>query len=229
MMEVPDLLESGIFTVDEAAQLVGVSKRRIRGWISGYKDRSAGAIIENEIGWSDGRLAFSFRNLMEMRFIACFEKAGVTFNNIRAVMDEVRIITRRPHPFSTNIVFKTDGKKIVGEVFSKIAGRGLYDLRTKNMEIFDVVYMTLKDDVVYDFNGDARSWFPRRKVAPNVIVHPKFAFGEPILKRSFIPTRTIYDTVAVEKNNSLVADMFDIPPPHVREAVAFERELRKAA
>lgn len=57
--------------------------------------------------------AFSFANLMELRFIAFFTDAGVSLNEIRMVMDEVRVEIMRPHPFATNLVFKTDGEKVV--------------------------------------------------------------------------------------------------------------------
>lgn len=228
-MSPPDLLEVGIYTAAEAAHLVGVSEQKIRGWIAGYPRRSAPPIVQNDIGWSSGRLAFSFRNLMEMRFIACFEEAGVSFNHIRSIMAEVKIVTRRPHPFATNIVFKTDGKKIVGQVYDRVTGDTFYDLRTRNLEMFHVVYDTLKHDVIYDFNGEAKSWYPRRKSSPNVVIHPMFAFGRPVLKKSGIPTRTLADAVEVEKNIPLVADLFELAPREVREAVQFETELRKAA
>jgi uncharacterized protein (DUF433 family) len=228
-MATPDLLEAGIYTVQEAAFLLGVSQQRVRGWISGYARRSAGPIIENELGWSDDRVAVSFRNLMELRFIAVFEQEGVKFQRIRRVMEEVREITTHPHPFATNIVFKTDGRKIVGELINKATGKQIYDLESRNFEIADVVYRSLHNDVEYDFNGEARFWIPRRHIAPNVIVHPRFAFGKPIMKTSGIPTRALAQAVHSEGNAEIVADAFDRPVREVREAVRFERELRKAA
>ncbi len=166
---------------------------------------------------------------MEMRFIALFEKEGVSFNHIRSIMQEVKIVTKHPHPFATSIVFKTDGRKIVGNVVSKTLGDALYDLRSKNLEMSDLVWMSLKSDVQYDFNGEASFWYPRRMLAPNVIVHPKFAFGRPILRRSFIPTRTIADAAVAEGSAAAAADWFEVPLGQVREAIKFETDLRKAA
>lgn len=228
-MIAPDLTASGIFTVTEAAYLVGVSERKVRGWIAGYPRRNASPIIQNDLGWIGGRLAFSFRNLMEMRFIALFERAGVSFNHIRAIMSEVKVVAQHPHPFATNIVFKTDGRKIVGEIVSSTTGTAIYDLRTKNLEMSHVVYMSLKSDVEYDFNGDAKSWYPRRSIAPNVIIHPQFAFGRPILRASCIPTRTIADAVKAEGSLVAAADWFALPARQVREAVTFETQLRLVA
>ncbi len=228
-MATPDLLETGIFRVAEAAFLLGVSQRRVRGWISGYAGRHTGPLIQNELGWSDDRVAISFRNLMELRFIAVFESEGVKFGRIRRVMEEVREITTHPHPFATDIIFKTDGRKIVGELINKTTDRVIYDLESHNFEIADVVYKSLHQDVHYDFNGQAQFWIPRRLIAPNVIVHPRFAFGAPIIKASGIPTRAIADAVASEGSDQSVADAFDRPLREVREAVRFEQALRKAA
>ncbi|MBW6396794.1 hypothetical protein KPL78_02995 [Roseomonas sp. HJA6] len=225
----PDLLESGIYTIAEAAYLVGISERKARGWISGYDKYKLIPMIENEIGWSGNHLALSFKNLLEMRFISFFEDAGVHINHIRSIMDEVRVITSTDHPFSTDIVFQTDGRKIVGSIIKKYSSPKIYDPRTKNLEMFPVVYDSLKHDIEFDFNGDARLWFPRKHIAPNVIIHPKFAFGKPIIKDFQIPTQAIASAVKVEGSQAAVAEIFDIPVKYVRQAVKFEAELRLAA
>jgi hypothetical protein len=70
-------------------------------------------------------------------------------------------------------------------------GVSIYDLRTKNFEMLAVVMKSLKDDITYDPQGDAVSWRPRPRIAPNVIVHPHFSFGRPVLRASRIPTATL--------------------------------------
>src|SRR5258706_2704423 len=108
-MASPDLLRTGIYTVRDAADLIGVPHQKIRAWIAGWPRTVAAPVLENDLGWVDDKFAFSFANLMELRFIAFFESAGVKLRAIRAIMDEVRAELRRTHPFATNIVFKTDG------------------------------------------------------------------------------------------------------------------------
>jgi uncharacterized protein (DUF433 family) len=92
-----------------------------------------------------------------------------------------------------------------------------------------VVLKTLKEDVVFDPEGEAVAWRPRPQIAPNVIVHPRISFGQPVLKRSHIPTAALAKAVSVEGNARFVADVFEVPERHVREAVRFEEHLRKAA
>src|SRR5690606_28357394 len=99
-----------------------------------------------------GRVAFSFTNLMEIRFIAFFEKAGVHFWHIRSIMEQVKQEMEHPHPFATNIVFRTDGRKIIEQIAAK-EGVHIYDLRSRNYEMREVVAETLMDDVVFDPMG----------------------------------------------------------------------------
>lgn len=223
------LSRSGIYTVSEAAALINVSRQKVRAWVEGWPRREAAPLIANDLGWVDDRLAFSFANLMELRFIAVFIQAGVKIQNVRAVMDEARREMERPHPFATNRVFRTDGKKIISEIARRNEVLQLYDLKSKNFEIGGIMYHTLKEDVIYDPQGDAQAWFPRRELAPNVVVHPRLAFGRPVLKNNGIPTEAIADAVKAEGSVDTVAILFDISKRRVQEAVTFETHLRKAA
>lgn len=223
-----DLLSSGIFTVPQAAELVQALPADVRLWVTGRKKRQA-PVIDNELGVVDGKVVVSFTNLMELRFIAKFHNAGVRLNEIRKIMNEARELLNHPHPTATRLVFRTDGKKIMAEVGLKHGVQVLYDLRSKNLEIPTVVMPSLKDDVIFDKNDEIVAWFPRRNIAPNIIVHPKFSFGRPVLKESHIPAETLADAVMAEGNVRIVAYLFEVPEKQVREAVRFCEDLRKAA
>ncbi len=224
----PNLLITGIYTVPEAAELVEAPSRLVRIWVEGHKGKQA-PVIENQLGRVEGKVAVSFTNLMELRFVSLFHGAGVNLRAIRAIMNEVKELLGHPHPFATRTVFRTDGKKIVAEIGRKNGIDDIYDLRTRNYEMHEVVMASLKDDVVYNPQGDAVSWRPRPKLAPNVIVHPHFAFGHPILKASRIPTSTLAAAVKAERSARFVSEIFEVPERQVREAVTFEEHLRRAA
>jgi uncharacterized protein (DUF433 family) len=227
-MNRPDLLEAGIYTIPEAAELVEAPQENVRVWVEGHSGKQA-PVIDNQLGRCAGKTAVSFVNLMELRFIAKFADAGVGLREIRAIMQEAKRSLHHPHPFSTRIVFRTDGRKIVAEIARKNGLDLIYDLRSKNYEMPSVVMKSLLENVVFDPQEQAITWTPRPKIAPNVIVHPKLAFGRPVLKRSHIPTATIAKAVKVEGSAKFVAEMFDLPERQVKEAVRFEQQLRLAA
>lgn len=221
-----NLLETGIYTIPDAAGLVEAPARRVRIWVEGHKAKQA-PIIHNELGKVDGKTAVSFTNLMELRFIAVFAGAGVKIPKIRAIMEEAKEVLRHPHPFATKTVFKTDGRKIVAEIGRRNGIEDIYDLKTKNYEMKIVVMRSLRDDVVYDPAGEAITWRPRRDIAPNVVVHPKFSFGRPVLKSSLVPTAALADAMKAEGSARRVARLFEVPERQVREAVIFEASLRQ--
>lgn len=225
---VSPLLATGIYTIPEAAELVDASQGELRVWVEGRKKRQA-PIIDNQIGRIGRTTAVSFTNLMELRFVATFSRAGVRLNEIRAILEEVRHTLNHPHPFATRIVFRTDGKKIVAEIARKNGVHVLYDLRSRNYEMHVVVLKSLREDVVWSPQGDAVAWYPRAKVAPHVIIRPSQAFGRPVLEDSGIPAETIAAAVAAEGSVRAVAQLFDVPEKQVREAVSFQEHLRKAA
>lgn len=224
----PGLLSSGIYTVPEAARLVEAEQNETRVWIEGRKG-AQDPMIDNQIGKIGSKTAISFTNLMELRFISMFIDAGVRLGAIRSIMKEAKDTLEHPHPFATNTVFRTDGRRIVAEIARKNGISSIYDLRTKHYEMPMLVMDMLLKDVVFDPRGEAVSWRPRPKIAPNVIVHPAHSFGKPILVESLVPAETIAKTFKIEKDYELVAEMFEIPEAHVIEAVRFDEALRGAA
>lgn len=222
------LLDSGIFTVADARRLIGLPDMRVRRWIDGDRRTNVEAILENEIGWRGGNLAFSFVNLMEMRFLAFFASQGVSVRSIRIMAEEAKRITDHRHPFATSTVFKTDGKKIYAETKKQTGDEQLYNLFDRNFEFKPIVAQSLREGVVYDPTGLIRAWHPRKDVAPHVIVDPTRAFGQPVLHDSGIPTKTLADA-AQRDSVSTVAKWFEVSRARVNEAIAFEEELKRAA
>jgi hypothetical protein len=66
---------------------------------------------------------------MELRFIARFAKAGVR-HEIRTIMKDAKDILQHPHPFATQTVFKTDGRKIVAQLARLRGLAGFEDARS---------------------------------------------------------------------------------------------------
>jgi uncharacterized protein (DUF433 family) len=223
----PDLFETGIYTVTDAARLIRATPAKVRRWVDGRAGKQS-PVIENDLGRVGNTNAVSFTNLMELRFIAFFSNAGIRLNVIRAIMDETRDILEHPHPFATKTIFRTDGGKIVAAIMRKNGVTDIYDLRSKNYEFPAVVMESLKGDIVYDPSGNAAAWYPRHQLAPNVLVHPRLSFGRPVLEHSRIPTATIARAVRAEESVRTVARMYEIPEKQVRQAVVFQDDIRGA-
>ena len=222
------LLGCGLYTIPEAAKLVGVSQRALRTGVEGRTGQQK-PVVQTDVPRIGRTAAVSFTNLMELRFIARFREANVPLREIRSIMEEARETLRHPHPFATQIVFRTDGRKILAEIARNNGIKDLFDLRTRNFEMPEVVMDSLREDVVFDPQGEAVSWKPRPRIAPNVIVHPRRSFGRPVMKTSLIPTEALAIAVEAEGSVQAAAEIYDISEAQVREAVKFERDLSRAA
>lgn len=220
------LLSTGIYSITQAARLLSIRPDRVRGWVSGYHKMVARPIIESEIAPIDHHIALSFVNLIEIRFIAAFSKYGVSVRSIRFMAEEAKRFLHHPHPFATEMLFRTDGRRIFIEALQKADDPKLYDLKGKNWGIHSVLSAALKKDVLYTDAGVAKAWYPKKDLAPEVVVHPKIAFGQPALDDSGIPTKALYDAYLAEGNNyTKVSRWFGIPTRRVKAAVKFEEEL----
>ena len=223
-----NLLDSGVFTVPMIAELISVPRSKVRAWVNGH-GKTQKPLIDNELSQVDDKLAVSFTNLMELQFVNFFTKAGVKLRDIRAIMQEAKRALNHPHPFATKTVFQTDKKKIVAKIAKDNGVEHIYDLKSQNYEMKDIVMQSFEHDMIYDPNGNACVWYPRRNRCPNVVINPRRSFGRPILQGSQIPTEAIFKVFLVEESLETVSAMFEIGEQDVREAVDFENTLREAA
>lgn len=238
LMNTHDPLGTGYFSVSEAARLLQVRQAKMRGWIDGYPNTQVGPLIHSNVEERHGIRALSFVNLMEARFVDAFVHLGLHVLTIRALLDQAREFVEHPHPFATNIVFRTDGRNIFAKVATATGDKQLFDLRKKNWAFSEVLDPLLKGEVVYDESGFARRWQPRPKRTPNVVVDPRIAFGRPIIQNALVPTRDLLDAFIAEGDRPVdeayanVAAWYQIDVARVREAVDFEHSLvplKKAA
>jgi uncharacterized protein (DUF433 family) len=223
------LISTGIYTIQDASRLLEVSSHCLRGWVSGYHGMVSDPLIKSEISTLEDRIAISFVNLIEARFVATFSKYGVDVRSIRFMAEEARRVLNHSHPFATETIFKTDGKIIFIQAAEETGDPKLYDLKKKNFAIHDVLAAEFKKGVVYSNGGIVESWYPRKESAPNVIVHPGMAFGQPVIKKYGVPTKALFDAFTAEDGSyESVAHWFDVSEEDVKEAVRFEVSLPSA-
>ena len=117
-----DWLGIGIYTIPEAAGLVEATQPELRIWIEGRSGKQK-PIIENDLGRLGKRVAISFTNLMELRFVALFSNAGVRLNEIRSILDEAKNSLRHPHPFATSIVLKQMGERLLQKLAARTVSK----------------------------------------------------------------------------------------------------------
>jgi uncharacterized protein (DUF433 family) len=225
-MDRTSTLSTGIYSIPRASVLLGVPEYRVRSWVCGQTGAKGRPLIRAGLPRVNGRIALSFVNLIEAKFIATFASKGVSVLSMRYMAEEAERFLDHPHPFATDWIFKTDGKKIFVEAAERANDPCLYDLRGRNYAMHEVMAREFKEDVQFSASGLAGAWFPRKSIAPRVFVNPMVSFGAPVLVASGVPTEALVAAYFAEgRDKDAVARWFDVPPNEVMQAVRFEKSI----
>lgn len=225
----------GVYTMADAGRLTGVSVRNLRRWARGYnyvyqgRTRHSPPIIGTGLQARGDDPILEFRDIIEVRFLSAFRKAGVSWNVIRRIAARVHQAIQHTHPFATR-VFRTDGRTILLELISEDrADHRLVDLLRDQYEWERVVtpYLVL-ERVEFSETEEPIRWWPLGRDR-QVVVDPARAFGAPIVDTEGVQTYVLAKAVGVEGDVTLVADWYNVRAEAVRDAVAFENGLRAAS
>ena len=222
----PNLLGIGLYTIGDAARLAEVTPARVRGWIHGYgqgegKPRRPG-VIDHHIPDLDGRAALSFRELIEVRFISHFLRAGVSWRVIRRAAAEAR--RELLDGDGPRLRFSTDGVTVFADALAADGDRRARDLVANQYVLLSIMEQSIRNEFDLDADNPIRTWSPRLET-PLVKIDPRRSFGHPIVDPG-IPTFTLAGTLAAEHGDTArVAKLFATSEEAVRQAAAFEMTL----
>ncbi|MDO1581510.1 hypothetical protein [Rhizobium oryzicola] len=230
-----ELIGVGSYTAVEAARLLRTSPLNVNRWLKGYAYNRAGTVRKMPPLWItqhvsvEEHLEIGFRDLIELRFVKAFLDAGVGLLAIRNCLEYARECAQDDRPFSTRR-FQTDGRTIFLESIERAGEQGtetkLLDLKKKQYVFKDVIEKTFRD---LDLEDDAVARWRPFNGKPSIVIDPERAFGQPIATDFGVPTVVLAEAVAVEGSIDDVARLYEVPVGVVRDALQFERDLKRAA
>ena len=212
----------GIYTVPEAARLVGATQPKLRSWIEGNRGARAAPIIQRQLPRVGGHVVLGFLDLIEAKFIRHFN-TWFSPQTIRSVSIKLRERHDVDHPFAMNKRFRTDGKTIFMESAGSDEELRVLNLMNDNFEMEPIIRQSLFESIFY-VEDIARHWKPDPDT-DRVLVDPTICFGHPVINDVRVPTRRLYDTYLVEGGIARAAEEFDVDCDAVKQAVRFERTL----
>jgi uncharacterized protein (DUF433 family) len=226
----PNLLNTGLYTVPEASRLTRISTGKVRRWIKGYDFRTSGSIRHSDAVWQgeikplDNKISLSFRDLLELRFVDAFIRAGVSWRTMRRAHTKAQDELQTTHPFCSNRI-ATDGKNILMRQAKEDSDEALLNLLTDQKEFPRIVETFLKE---LEFSGSDIIWWPLGRQR-QIVLDPKRNFGQPTLTKSGVPAATLARSAKANSSQEIVARWYEVHPDEVRDAVEFEESLAKAA
>lgn len=219
-----DYLGVGIYSIAEAARLTGVSAGRVRRWLRGYEHgrgeqrRRSRPVWQGALAPIDGSTALDFLDLIELRFVDAFVRAGVSWPTLRLAHSRARELVHSTHPFGTN-QFKTEGRHIFADFMELHGEPGLVDV-CKNQHYFEAVLRPILKDLEFA-NGAIQRWFPLGR-DHRVVLDPARSFGQPIVRREGVPTAVLARAAKANADLDEVCRWFDVTRKSLDDALAFE-------
>jgi uncharacterized protein (DUF433 family) len=226
----PSLLNTGLYTIPEAARLTRISTGKIRRWIKGYSFRKGKSVRHSDAVWQgeieplDNKVSLSFRDLLELRFVDAFIRAGVSWRTMRRAHTKAQNELGTTHPFCSNRI-STDGKSILMRQAQEDSDEALINLVTDQHEFSRIVQDFLKE---LEFSGNDIVWWPLGKER-QIVLDPRRNFGQPTVTRSGVPSATLARSVKANSSQEIVSRWYEVHPDEVHDAVEFEESLANAA
>jgi uncharacterized protein (DUF433 family) len=223
-----NFLNTGIYTVPEAARFTRVSTGRIRRWLRGYKfhtkkrEHYSKAVWRGQLEPIDQSLALGFLDLIEIRFVDAFRKAGVSWKMIRKAHEKGAAIFETSHPFCTR-GFATDGQNIFVELHKETGERTLMEIISSQHVFVQIVGPFLKE-LEFDSAQTLVRWKPAT-TRHLVVLDPTRNFGRPIVARNGVPTEVLAQAAKVSGSLEEVSRWYEVPRSEIEDALEFEQQL----
>ena len=224
----PNFLNTGIYSVPDAARLTRVSTWRIRRWLRGYRFRTKKKEYHSPPLWHgqlepiDRSLALGFLDLIEIRFVDAFLKAGVSWIMLRKAHERGAELFKNPHPFCTNR-FVTDGRDIFVELHRRTGESSLLEI-VNSQHVFAQIMRPFLKELEFTEGDVLVRWRPTT-TKRLVVLDPTRNFGRPIVIQHGVPTEVLAGATNACGSIQEVSRWSEVPEDEIEDAVEFEQKL----
>lgn len=212
-------LQSGVYTLSDAARLTGLPRSRVREWFRHRRTRTSPPLFRSDYEPEKNSLAISFWDLIDVFVAGQLREHGVSLPTVRKVYARLTDDLGTPHPFCRKELL-TDGKEVLVRGLDRHGEEEIYEALTRQ-KAFPKLILPFLQRIDYD-----RAMAARWRIADGVVVDPALSFGQPIVTGAGIPTYLLaaaYD--ANGQDAEVVAGWYGVTAEEVEAAVRFEAEL----
>jgi uncharacterized protein (DUF433 family) len=222
-----NLLNQRRYTPTDAARLVGLHPSTVRRWLQVSPSASGGRTPVVRDGGEPGLV--SFLDLVELDMLRRLREKGVSTHALIRAAQEATECLQVDHPFVRRGVRVAPGKRtahIYLPMPAESEREGLLHLGNRGQMALAEVVEQISELLDYDLDGLVRRWWPEGR-AGGVVVDPEVGFGEPVVTGTRIHADVLFDMVEAEDGDvDRVAQLYEIPPQRVNQAIAFVKERR---
>jgi uncharacterized protein (DUF433 family) len=222
------LLGAGLYSLPEAARIIGTNPRTLRQWAKTYRYTARGVTYTHEpviYRYLEDEGVLTFLELIELYFVRLFRSAGVSMPVIRKAAQAAAQRFDTPYPFAVKR-FDTDGTSIFATLSDQPGDHLLTEDLARGQYAFTEMVRPYFRKLDYRGNAEALRFWPRDHDG-RIVLDPRRQFGAPIDAETGVQTRALYDAVTAGRGQSFeeVARWFEVPVAAVEAAVDYERSL----
>ncbi|HEX4265872.1 MAG TPA: DUF433 domain-containing protein [Verrucomicrobiae bacterium] len=161
-------------------------------------------------------------DLIEIRFVDAFLKAGVSWKMIRKAHEKGIEIFGTNHPFCTR-GFTTDGREIFVELHKETGERSLMEIVSSQHVFVQIIRPFLKE-LEFDSEHTLVRWKPATSKRL-VVLDPARNFGKPTVARHGVPTEILARAAQASESLEEVSRWYEVPRAEIEDAIEFEQQL----
>jgi uncharacterized protein (DUF433 family) len=214
-----------LFTVDEGARHLGIPRSTLRDWTR--RPAGTASLVHRVDPQTPRSASLPFIGAVEAHMLRGLKELGLNPQEIRASVIRLRSITGDEYALATKRV-ATDGVSLLVDMAASTENPEWERARDGQGAITEVIERYLK---FVTWRGTDR--YPTRLTlkayeGADVIIDPRFAFGQPVLEREKIRVDDILDAFWAGEGYLAIAGEFGVSPSAV-EAVIRSATRRRAA
>ena len=234
MTDLPEILLTPLYTLSEAAGLVGIPVGTLRAWARGRDfPSSSGAALHSEplvtdAGARHARVpTMPFVGIAEAAFLAAVRSTGVPMQRIRPALEKLRDDLGVEHALASELLY-TDGAELLRRV-GKASGASERDMEfvvvRNDQGVFTPVVLDYLTKVRFGATGYAEAIRLPKYGEADVIVDPRFGFGQPVLESNGVRVETILERFSAGESILDLADDFATPAAVIEQLLRASRPL----
>ncbi|MFF0271584.1 DUF433 domain-containing protein [Kribbella sp. NPDC004536] len=223
---VPTMLDRELYSVPEAARLLGLSSSTLHYWLEGGERRGVRyePIIRPE---PVGRRSLTWAEFIEAGWLSTYRRRRqIPMSQLRAFISVLRAELGIPYPLAHSKSW-VSGRTLVLQAQEAVSLAPEFQVVSRVGTQLMLTYAgeTFMERVVWD--GDvAAGWKPHTSESP-VEVRPGVRFGRPAV--AGISTAGLFDEAEEGASAEEIADDFSLSVAEVRWALSYEEQRRAAA
>ena len=216
MGDVIALVDRDVYNMGQVDRLLGLSHGTASRWIDGYarRERRYEPLVRPE---TTGLETVTWGEFVEARLISEYRRQGVSVFRMRPAIMALRDAFATEYPLAAAQPFvSAEGRQLVLQIQQDTNLQLSLRFVVHNGQMVLPSLEVRRFQQVADYDDDIVRRF---RMAENVVIDPEYASGEPTITGRRLRVATVAEAIAAGEQRDAVAEMWDITPEAVEDAV----------